>query len=742
MFGCNVSTACGAAIFGILGWAAPVAAQVAGSPGCNAINGGLFNQSADITGGIATILLFDFEAGEFITVTITNATNSLAFIDVNDIFDGATGSQTRTLTIGAPGNFNVGSAIEGAGATIAWTCDPGGNAGGGVEIFDEVQTAETAIQRAEENVRLPVVPVALGTTFGAADALQALEQQRVEQAVQNRILVRQGIVELRRRADEEYTSIRAEERRLRTTLEENVRLTHKLVIDDLKKRTAEILKKRELFVDSEIEQILDQLDDGIVAGVIAIVKGLDERKSGAASDRRETEDADNASDSVLTLAFIFTGVDAAQVEQDNRGKNDRNVLRAVFVKTVSDALSETELVSRRGLTFAQQEAIKLAISEAENVNDLGGGPLVSAVEFTPIELTLRDRRRAETQLRKAATFAEDDLKKGDFKNAAGILRGNRVDIGTAGKRDANFDTSTTGSTDLGLSDGEAILLSPVNGRTLDFAIDSDFLKNAAALASGSTTGGVSAGSETKVWIKGRVALLDGDQDGADGETAEVLVGVVQRLSKQLEVGAFTGFFTSDLKANTLALRSETDALKLGLYGNYLTLNGLRLGLSGAVDFGDINTDRGGVAAKFNYRAYDLSGSIAGSMVVEKWVVSPSFSGTLSHRETDKHTDSGGVFIGGRSDTEIIATASVGAVRTFVIDSEMVRAISPNVVATGNYFFLGDDGQNDFDQLALTLGGGASVAFQNGASLSMATGVGGFGQDTMSYSGQLRLTLPF
>lgn len=693
MFAHKVSAVIGAAFFGIYGWASPAAAQALESPGCAALNGGALDQDADVTGGFPRILAFDFVAGEVITVTITDATDSLAFIDVNDLFDGDTGSQTRAVTLPASGNFNAGSIIDGAGATIRFRCAASGGAAQG--ILDEAVNVEATAQSVEDSVRILVVPAALATTLGGAPGLtEFFEAPPSDEAERNRDLVRQGVEELRRRVEvADELSEQAEERaRTAGTVDDE---TQQAIDLEQTLRTVEADTLRRYLRAAE-----EELEDGrfsdaagsLVAGNVEI---------GAAAEKN---------------AFFGQRDEATVTRNRTLVRQGLEELR----QRATDAAARTEAAEERLSRVDQNDEEARRALTIEVVNLEG------------------DKRRLEGYL----IDAENEIGDGNFGEAARSLRASGVDIGAAAHPNAAFDTNSSGGSGASIDNvGETALFSPVNDRTLDFSLDSDFLKQVVSLANGGN-GSADTTSGTKFWIKGRVALLDGDRDGADGETAEVLVGAVQRLSSQLEVGAFTGFFTSDLTTNTLATDVETDAFKLGLYGNYLTSNGLRLGLSGAVDFGDTETNRGGVTAQFNYRSYDLSGSVAGATLIDKWVISPSFSGTLSHRRTDKHTDSGGLFIGSRSDTEVIATASMGVSRTFLVDADMVRAISPNVVATGSYFFLGNDDQDDFDHLALTVGGGASIAFQNGANLSMTTGIGGFGQDTMSYSGQLRFTLPF
>lgn len=738
----NVSAAIGVAILSIFGMAAPATAQGVGSPGCNAINGGAFNQDADLTGGLPIILAFDFNAGETITATITNATDSLAFIDVNDLFDGDVGSQSRSVTLGAPGTFNVGTIIDGPGATIRLSCAVGG--GGGQGELGEVENTETTAQSVEDNVRLTVVPAALVSTFGSGDLLQVLEQQRVEQAIENRIRVRQGIEDLRKRGADDAAAAEQEKTRVRNDLTGVVRERRSAEIEAFGNGVATILRENGDLSEFEISEIVTELEDGIVRGIAGVFRELDvreeKRKTKASIPlSATTPDDDDDVEFAFQFAQVLTGFDAETTSRDAINVNVGNVLRIGFINTVIETFEGSGF--GKSLRPSAQAAVRRAINELEpleeNFKPNSGGLFIPSLQANRITLTA-DRNSDDSDL---ADIAEEAINSGDFGRAAGILERNNIDIGSAGSPDADFDTNVRGGADLGLNDGEQILFSARNGRTLDFSFDSDILKQIAALSHGGE-GTVTGPSDTKIWIKGRVALLDGDRDGADGETAEVLIGAVQRLSRDLEVGTFAGFFTSDLTTNAVATDIETDAFKLGLYGNYLTATGLRLGLSGAVDFGDTNTNRGGVTAQFNYRNYDLSGSIAGATLVENWVVSPSFSGTLSHRYSDKHTDSGGLFVGSRSDTDIIATASVSASRTFLVEGDMLRAVSPNVVATGNYFFFGNDGQDDFDHLALSLGGGATFAFQNGSHLALTTGIGGFGQDTMSYSGQLRFTLPF
>jgi hypothetical protein len=73
-------------------------AQSSLATGCTAVSGGALNQSVGPGGsGITAVLVESFAAGETITVTITNASNSLFDISgTTTLFSGEVGTLTRS----------------------------------------------------------------------------------------------------------------------------------------------------------------------------------------------------------------------------------------------------------------------------------------------------------------------------------------------------------------------------------------------------------------------------------------------------------------------------------------------------------------------------------------------------------------------------------------------------------------------------------------------------------------------
>jgi hypothetical protein len=102
-------------------------AQSSLSTGCTAVSGGALNQSVGPGGsGITAVLVESFAAGETITVTITNASNSLFDISgTTTLFSGEVGTLTRSYVFLFAATFTLLSDIQAAasvGATISATC--------------------------------------------------------------------------------------------------------------------------------------------------------------------------------------------------------------------------------------------------------------------------------------------------------------------------------------------------------------------------------------------------------------------------------------------------------------------------------------------------------------------------------------------------------------------------------------------------------------------------------------------
>lgn len=107
----------------------------------------------------------------------------------------------------------------------------------------------------------------------------------------------------------------------------------------------------------------------------------------------------------------------------------------------------------------------------------------------------------------------------------------------------------------------------------------------------------------------------------------------------------------------------------------------------------------------------------------------------------RHTDSAGTFIAGRREADIIGTGSPGLSRTFRVKREWLWSVTPSAVVTSNYFLTSRNTQ-DFDHLDFNVDGGVTLGVGARSSLSLNLAAGGFGQNTRSYSGQIRFSMPF
>ena len=158
--------------------------------GCTLINNGAFNQMP--LSGIGTTITqtLVFNAGDIITVTIMNATNSLAVIGPNVLLSGQTGNVTVSFMVTTAGLVTVQGDVQGIGSKITFMCTPAptttpttGSGGGlGALIGTALQNEEQTAENANENAKLPKSNAGLGTTFDEPQSnLQALKEQ-LEQA--------------------------------------------------------------------------------------------------------------------------------------------------------------------------------------------------------------------------------------------------------------------------------------------------------------------------------------------------------------------------------------------------------------------------------------------------------------------------------------------------------------------------------------------------------------------------------
>ena len=245
----------------------------------------------------------------------------------------------------------------------------------------------------------------------------------------------------------------------------------------------------------------------------------------------------------------------------------------------------------------------------------------------------------------------------------------------------------------------------------------------------------------KVWVKARLTRHDGDQEGVDGNSGEVLFGAVYRVAPRWEVGAFGSLFSSDLTTNHLGLQVVTTSITGGLYTNYLFDFGILAGLSASYELGAVDTTRPGASANYGYDQLQLSASATG--VVDAgggWVLTPSLAGTLSYRSDEEHLDTAGILIPEDNRLDVFALGSLAAARTYRVNQGPIETFTPTGVITGTWY-LTDRGQATADRSDVTFGGGASLGMSDGATLAFTGFVGGFGQATQTYGGQLLLQMP-
>lgn len=625
MFGRAISAACCAAVFGVFGWASSATAQVAASAGCNAINGGVFNQAPASGIGVTIAQTFELNAGETITVTITNATNSLAVVGANVIFAGDVGSLSRSLTIIATGNFFIQSDIQGAGSSIAWSCAAGNNGGGGDAEAAEVQNEEATGANVNKGAQISTQAGALPSTLGLVET--------------------------------------APQRTLQNEVEDHRQFLLETLVPA---RDATIVLLRDKFLPLLVGDTSEGADK-----VRAFYQTMLFRLEDAGGDPVEILDAFSAIASIL------------YVERPKPIPVD-----------LSKRLFGLVTVAAADIYDA------LGLADPQSIRDEGKS----------------SRELDIDSVYRVLTDYKDRLKKLE-------------------------ETETEKS--FGHGEGEQILFSSGGPGQVTFAIDSDMLFDLGNLASLGENGVnlSTAPRDYKFWARGRITVLDGNRNGVDGEAGEVMFGVVSKINQRAEVGAFAGFFSSDLTTNTLGMDIETSALKLGLYGNMLIGDGLRAGLSGSYQRGDVDTARGAATSDYGFDAFDLSASLSGAFAMESWVVSPSVSATLSHRSDDAHTDSGGLFVAAENRTDGTLTGAFTVSRTFQMETGMLRSFTPNFLVSGNVF-LTDRGETDAEYFALSTGAGGSFGFENGAFLTATTFISGFTQDTQGYGAQLKFTVPF
>lgn len=307
--------------------------------------------------------------------------------------------------------------------------------------------------------------------------------------------------------------------------------------------------------------------------------------------------------------------------------------------------------------------------------------------------------------------------------------------------------------DLCLNEGEHILFAPAaGGQGLSFAMSTDALHRMAANAAGETATADALsmlGMPANLWMRGRATALDGNRTGLDGWSGEVLFGLAVAPSLRSSVGFWGSLFRGEIDSNVSGTEMDVDLGGFGLYGRRALGRGLFLGGSAGFETGEVTTrDATGARGTADLRRARLSASLVGLRRLGEVTLSPRLSGDMVIEDRDGYTDSLGRFVPGSSRTEGQVSAGLQASRGYRLSGQVATAVRTTLGGALTYAVRERDSVTvstgqviSPDDLSASVSGGVLWQLRGGGTLRLDAAVGGIGQDTQGYSGQVALTIP-